>query len=411
MKNTLKELLVLSGLVICATSSFANPVTTAANNINDQTHQKVGAMFSNDDDFAIQYKNNSNSTFYYDNDRGGVKDGRIDEDRWHYIGHGALRPYDKANFTVDLHTALTTKGAKRMVYLYIPITSGQNSGKYKQVAFMVWTPHSGNPSWKLGTSNSDNPMDEDAYDFYNFHYEEYSGENDGPIVGFRSWGLIDIQLEQGSGSPYLKIDTYHSFDAKEGDRIVNSQIIDTNRVQGKIMTLDDIQNKPQGSYRDTCQDGEGLRGWLYKTKTLRQVCKDSTGKYGHISALDYSSCARDSTVSNDNGHLVCDQKRDGQLMTAAVKIPAPKGSYDFGQWKAGEYPVIYSPKEIHPFVTYNGKGYVACSGDTTAKDVPGKSDAWKEVNGSLGNTCGVIAHSYKKQSPTPSVAKSALSFW
>lgn len=102
---------------------------------------------------------------------------------------------------------------------------------------------------------------------------------------------------------------------------------------------------------------------------------------------------------------------DAAKAAVAVKIPAPKGSYDFGQWKAGEYPVIYSPKEIHPFVTYNGKGYVACNGDTTAKDVPGKSEAWKEVNGSLGNTCGYTVHSYKKQSPTPSVAKSGVAFW
>jgi len=96
---------------------------------------------------------------------------------------------------------------------------------------------------------------------------------------------------------------------------------------------------------------------------------------------------------------------------APVSIPAPQGTYNFGQWKAGEYPVVYSPKEIHPFVTYNGKGYVACNSDTTAKDVPGKSDAWKEVNGTLGNTCGITVHSYKKQSTIPSVAKSNVSFW
>lgn len=413
MKNTLKKLLVLSGLVICATSSFASPVNVT-NNINNPTHQQDGAMFSNDDEFAIQYRNNSNSTFYYDNDRGGVKDGRIDEDRWHYIGHGALKLHDKANFTVQLHTALTTKGAKRMVYLYIPITSGQNSGKYKQVAFMVWTPHSGNPSWKLGTSNPDNPMDEDAYDYYNFHYEIYSGENDGPFVGTKSWGLVDIQLEQGGGSPYLKIDTYYSFDpfsSMGSSKIANSQIIDTDRVQGKIVTLDDIQNKPQGSYRNSCRDAAGVRGWEHQSKTLKQECQNSEGKYNFISTLDYSSCAKDSTVSNNNGNLTCDQKRDSQMMTTSVKVDAPKGSYDFGQWKAGEYPVIYSPKEIHPFVTYNGKGYVACNGDTTAKDVPGKSDAWKEINGSLGNTCGYTVHSYKKQSTTPSVTKSAVSFW
>lgn len=107
----------------------------------------------------------------------------------------------------------------------------------------------------------------------------------------------------------------------------------------------------------------------------------------------------------------CGAKSTLKATAPAVKIPAPKGTYDFGQWKAGEYPVVYSPQEIHPFVTYNGKGYVACNGDTTAKDVPGKSDAWKEVKGSLGNTCGYTVHSYKKQSTTPSVAKSAVSFW
>jgi|GEM_PF-2657713 len=99
------------------------------------------------------------------------------------------------------------------------------------------------------------------------------------------------------------------------------------------------------------------------------------------------------------------------VLAAAAPVQAPQGTYNFGQWKAGEYPVIYSPKEVHPFVTYNGKGYVACSGDTTAKDVPGKSDAWKEVNGTLGNTCGYTVHSAKKQSTTPSIAKSGASFW
>jgi len=99
------------------------------------------------------------------------------------------------------------------------------------------------------------------------------------------------------------------------------------------------------------------------------------------------------------------------VLAAAAPVQAPQGTYNFGQWKAGEYPVVYSPKEMHPFVTYNGKGYVACSGDTTAKDVPGKSAAWKEVNGSLGNTCGYTVHSAKKQNTTPSIAKSGVSFW
>lgn len=53
MKNTLKKLLILSGLVICATSSFASPVN-ATNNIDDPTHQKVGAIFLNDDGFGIE---------------------------------------------------------------------------------------------------------------------------------------------------------------------------------------------------------------------------------------------------------------------------------------------------------------------------------------------------------------------
>jgi len=99
------------------------------------------------------------------------------------------------------------------------------------------------------------------------------------------------------------------------------------------------------------------------------------------------------------------------LNAIAQIAEVPTGTYNFGQWKAGEYPVVYSPKEVHPFVTYNGKGYVACNGDTTAKDIPGQSDAWKEVNGSLSNTCGVTIHSYKKQSTTPAIVKTGVAFW
>lgn len=403
MKNTLKKLLILSGLIVCATSSFASPVNVV-NNLNDPTHQKDGGIFLNADDFRIQYKNDSNTNFYYSNDQ-GAKDATTE----HYQGNGSVSPHGHANFSTTLETSLTSKGAKRQVYLYIPIQSGVNNGRYKRVSFMVWTPHSGNPSWKLGTSNPGDPMDEDAYDFYNFHYEEDAGGNTGFFSGTKSWGVVQINLEQTGNNAYLKMITYRY--SKIDDRwISNTQIIDTDRVQGKIVSLDEIQNRPSGSYTTSCEDYPDTDAWY--NGSLLQRCRASNGS-PHTTWLDYKKeCAPGSTVSNDNGNLVCDQKRDGQLMATTVAIAkAPKGTYDFGQWKASEYPVVYSPKEIHPFVTYNGKGYVACNSDTTAKDVPGKSDAWKEVNGSLGNTCGVTIHSYKKQSTTPSVAKSAVSFW
>lgn len=403
MKNTLKKLLILSGLVICATSSFASPVN-ATNNIDDLTHQKVGAIFLNEDNFRIQYKNNSNGNFYYSNDQ-GVKDATVE----HYQGNGFLKPNEHKNFSTTLETSLTSKGAKRQVYLYIPIISGSNAGKYKKVSFMVWTPHSGNPSWKLGTSNPDNPMDEDAYDSYSFHYDDEAGSNTGLFAQTKSWGVVQLNLEQSG----LKVITYRYSNVDERF-ISNEQIIDTNRVQGTIVGSNDLPivgNKPVGSYTESCKDplNKNIKTW--ENGVLKQTCRTSSGGEVHA-VLNYGEkCVSGTAVSNAEGNLTCDRPRDGQIMAASVKADAPKGTYDFGQWKADEYPVVYSPQEIHPFVTYNGKGYVACNGDTSAKDVPGKSDAWKEVNGTLGNTCGYTVHSYKKQSTTPSVAKSAVSFW
>lgn len=362
MKNTLKKLLILSGLVICATSSFASPVN-ATNNIDDPTHQKVGAIFLNDDGFGIEYKNNTSQNFYYDNDQ-GHKDAVIDNANYFYEGHGYVLPHGANYFSTLLSTSLTSKGAKRQVFLYLPITSGADKGKYKKISFMIWTPHSGNPSWKLGTCNMSDPMEEDDYCNYYYPFADYIASSRGMMSQKLSWGVVRVEMNQDNGGdPYFVVSVlndsseveYHARNPSEIHnetqwRMVNSQTINTNWVRGDIVNRDQLPGFPNQAFGNA--------------------------------------------PSN----------------SIAASIPAPKGTYDFGQWKADEYPVVYSPKEIHPFVTYNGKGYVACNGDTTAKDVPGKSDAWKEVNGSLGNTCDTV-HSYKKQSTTPSIAKSAVSFW
>lgn len=346
MKNKLKKLLIIGSLALCAAQSFG-----ATQKLID------GGSMSNYDDFEVEYKNNTHQPFYFDNDQGN--DGVLfnGPDKFFYAGHGYIPPNGAHEFLTALHTTWFSKGAKKQVFLYIPLTSGPNKGKYKKVSFMLWSPHSGNPSWKLGTCNMGNPMEEDDYCNYYYTYENYLEDQTSSIgIGGYRWGLVQVELDQDQGGePYLKInaidDSSEKFDGdKSKRRIINSQSISTGWVRGDIVTKDQL---PEA-----------------------QMHAIATGENNKV-----------------------------------LDIPAPKGTYDFGQWKAGEYPVVYSPKEIHPFVTYNGKGYVACNGDTTAKDVPGKSDVWKEVNGSLGNTCGYTVHSYKKQSTTPSVAKSAVSFW
>lgn len=345
MKNKLKKLLIIAGLSACVSQSFA-------------------AVFVNNDGFGIEYKNNTNLNFYYDNDQ-GHKDALIDEGEYFYEGHGYVPPHGANYFSTLLTTTLTSKGAKRQVFLYLPITSGTDKGRYKKISFMLWTPHSGNPSWKLGTCNMSEPMEEDDYCNYYYPFDHFVTEMGGVSAKDRGWGLVRIEMNQDNdGQPYFVVNTINDssnvenyqrsqrskFNKERWSR-VNSQTINTNWIRGDIVNQDQLPRNP----------------------------------------------------SQVSGNTSFDQ--------LVVSISAPKGTYDFGQWKAGEYPVVYSPKEIHPFVTYNDKGYVACNSDITAKDVPGKSEAWKEVNGSLANTCGYTVHSYKKQSATPSIAKSGLTFW
>jgi len=151
-------------------------------------------------------------------------------------------------------------------------------------------------------------------------------------------------------------------------------------------------------------------GWDNAT-AFSSICRNDHEDTEHNRCFVHDDDGYNGNFNDSYGFNVDLPSRSANPVAAAAPVQAPQGTYNFGQWKAGEYPVVYSPKEVHPFVTYNGKGYVACNSDTTAKDVPGKSAAWKEVNGSLGNTCGYTVHSAKKQSTTPSIAKSGASFW
>ncbi len=337
MKAILKKLIIIAGLALCATSSYAEI------------------------QFQVIYKNNStNHNFYFNNDLGSNAAITMKDDceydkhtnqpyKCFYAGHGYVHSGGLDYFNTSLTSSIFSAGAKKVALLYIP--DQNNSDLYKKVAFMLWAPVVGSEEWKLGSMYMNDIMSENGY----YHGYNYSF----PSVSINQYAAytIEITLENNN---QLTIKTYDEYnypnlhDPDDHTKIgnpMNVQYIDTNYVAGV---------------------------WVDSTQLPEA----------------------EMTAVNPNA--------------ASKQIQAPQGTYNFGEWKKGsEYPVIWSPKESHPFVTYNGKGYVACAADTKANDIPGQSAAWTEINQNdkLATVCGAVNRSTKKQSVVPTTGGASLSFW
>ncbi len=381
MKNTLKKLLIAAGICVASTSAFAENI------------------------FLVQVDNTSNHAIKIN----WSHESRSWDEKF-VENAGAIPMSGETIVNPNMRAAASTADS---------YTWGNPDMKY----FSITVQDPGNPSrgkkYVFGISNEHNPLMNFSTGFLKIH--DGNHHNNHKIVIKYNGTNFDMEVRNTDNYGY------NSCDWDSAVCWQNFAEHDTKSLNEMVSYDDNVPAAASQPVPGTWSIGAGNCSMIPQWNPTATYSKSGTiVTYNNlVYKNDWWTKNEKPGTSDSRGGYVWKKQSDCKITGGApysaslipsatsvpATVPAPKGTYDFGQWKAGEYPVVYSPKEIHPFVTYNGKGYVACNGDTAAKDVPGKSDAWKEVNGTLGNTCGYTVHSYKKQSTTPSVAKSAVSFW